>query len=118
MSQFHSNYLFDTLKVGKSKICEVISDCLNAYGKFNGSLPTDIIVLKNGCSNSEIETLLSCEVEEIKNTFKEISKYSPKLVYILADKNPKQKFFLEKNHQTVNPCYGTLINSKVTGKGY
>ena len=86
MSQFHSNYLFDDLKIAKTKICDVIADCLNAYGKNNGSLPTDIIILKNGCFNSEIE--------EVKKAFKDISKYNPKLIYILADEHPKQKFFL------------------------
>ena len=94
MSQFHSNYLFDDLKTTKTKICDVIADCLNAYGKTNGSLPTDIIILKNGCSNSEIEAIFSCEIEEVKKAFKDISKYNPKLIYILADKHPKQKFFL------------------------
>lgn len=43
--------------------------------------------------------------------------YSPKLTFLTANKNSKQKFFAE-GRAIGNPSYGTLINSKIVSKFY
>ncbi len=46
-----------------------------------------------------------------------MSGYAPKLTFLTANKNSKQKFFLQGRSIT-NPGYGTLVNSKIVSKFY
>lgn len=57
------------------------------------------------------------EITQVKNKFKDMSGYSPKLTFLTANKGSKQKFFLE-GRSTVNPGYGTLVNNKIVSKYY
>jgi len=43
---------------------------------------------------------------------------SNKLTYILLDKNPSQKFFLQKGRDVINPASGALINTEAVGKDH
>lgn len=116
MSKFNSNYIFQSSKEYKNNIFEIVSKSLEAYFDYNKSLPTEIIILKNGCSQSQLDYKYD-EIEEANQVFNEITN-KPKLIYIIADKKPKQKFFLNTKNRTSNPSFGTLVNKKVVGKGY
>lgn len=116
MSKFNSNYIFQSCKENKNNTFEIVSKSLEAYFNFNKNLPTEIIILKNGCSESQLQQRY-LEIEEANEVFNEL-RTKPKLIYIIADKRPKQKFFLNTKNRTSNPSYGTLVNKKVIGKGY
>ena len=117
MSKFHSNYLYEEKNYIGSKMFEIVSRCLNAFGKANNYRPTEIVIVRNGCCDSQIPVKIE-EIDEIKSVFKELPNYSPKLIYVIADKKPKQKFFLSSESNIKNPNFGTLINRKVVGFGY
>ena len=54
LTKFHSNYYYQPRSSETSvRMNNIIADCLSAYGKANGFLPEEIIVLKAGCSEGE-----------------------------------------------------------------
>lgn len=118
MCKFHSNYHYEPIVANYStKMGEIVADCLAAYSKTNSFLPDQIIIIKSDISDGEKDNIVKGEITQIKNKLKDMNGYLPKLTFITANKNSKQKFF-SQGRTAINPTYGTLINSKIVSKYY
>lgn len=118
LTKFHSNYYYQPRSTDHSvRMNNIIADCLSAYGKINGFLPEEIIILKTGSCEGEKFESSSREIKDVLTLMKEMNGYNPRLTYLNVDKSSSQKFF--SNHKGVcNPGHGTLINNKVVSSNY
>ena len=118
LTKFHSNYYYESRSSETSvRINNILADCLSAYGKANGFLPDEIILLKIGCSDGQKQASSHKEVKDALTLIQEMNGYNPKFTYLIVNKSSSQKFFATHRGIT-NPSHGTLINSKVVSNKY
>ncbi|CAK9165711.1 unnamed protein product [Ilex paraguariensis] len=74
--------------------------------------PDQIIIFRDGVSESQFNQVLNIELDQIIEACKFLDeKWSPKFVVIVAQKNHHTKFFLPGSPDNVQP--GTVIDNKV-----
>ncbi len=95
INKFYSRVIL--VPQGKQLVTElgfVFKDAISTYFKQNKNLPTDILIYRDGISESQTKRLFYTEVSNLIDTFPKIHKdYSPKLAYILVNKRVNHKFF-------------------------
>ncbi|XP_073040534.1 protein argonaute 4-like [Primulina eburnea] len=90
-------------------IREVLLDFYTSSGKRK---PDQIIIFRDGVSESQFNQVLNIELNQIIEACKFLDeKWSPKFVVIVAQKNHHTKFFQPNSPDNVQP--GTVIDNKV-----
>lgn len=85
----------------------------------NKCVPEYIIFFRDGVSESQEVALLTIEIPQIIEAFKDIyPEYCPKIAVIIIDKRISQKFFWCDKSRLSNPPPGTLIDDVVVTKNY
>lgn len=85
---------------------------LDFYTSSNKRKPDQIIIFRDGVSESQFNQVLNIELDQIIEACKFLdANWNPKFVVIVAQKNHHTKFFLPGNPQNVDP--GTIIDNKV-----
>ncbi|KAG7947378.1 hypothetical protein I3843_14G091600 [Carya illinoinensis] len=88
---------------------ELLLDFYTSSGKRK---PDQIIIFRDGVSESQFNQVLNIELDQIIEACKFLDdKWSPKLVVIVAQKNHHTKFFQPGSPDNVPP--GTIIDNKV-----
>lgn len=115
-----------------NSIGEVVSEAIQAYQKNNkGTLPTHIVMYKDGSGSSQIPVIVQEEITRIQKGFSIIDpKYNPEFIYIMFNKKVNFRLFesatqggntagnrggkgSSSNYDNPNP--GTLIYNDVVG---
>ncbi|XP_006902421.1 PREDICTED: piwi-like protein 4 [Elephantulus edwardii] len=106
-----------------------VADCLKVFMigalkkwyKHNHSLPTRVIVYRDGVGDGQLKTLLEYEVPQLVSSVAESSSNaSPslcptsRLSVIVVRKKCVPRFFMEMNHTLQNPPSGTIVDSEAT----
>ncbi|XP_051134343.1 protein argonaute 4-like [Andrographis paniculata] len=85
---------------------------LDFYVSSGKRKPDQIIIFRDGVSESQFNQVLNIEVSQIIEACKFLDeKWSPKFVVIIAQKNHHTKFFQQNSPDNVQP--GTVIDNKV-----
>jgi eukaryotic translation initiation factor 2C len=88
---------------------ELLVDFYNSSGKRK---PEQIIIFRDGVSESQFNQVLNIELDQIIEACKFLDeKWNPKFVLIIAQKNHHTKFFQTNSPDNVPP--GTVIDNKI-----
>jgi len=116
LTKYHSNVEFhstDGAQEVSAKICTMLSKSLQAYSQANNSLPTRIILYRDGVGDGQIPVVLATEVTAIKEAISHFNK-DIKLTFIIVSKRINTKFFAEAGQTLSNPMSGTVVDDVVT----
>nr|XP_033813092.1 piwi-like protein 1 isoform X1 [Geotrypetes seraphini]XP_033813093.1 piwi-like protein 1 isoform X1 [Geotrypetes seraphini]XP_033813094.1 piwi-like protein 1 isoform X1 [Geotrypetes seraphini]XP_033813095.1 piwi-like protein 1 isoform X1 [Geotrypetes seraphini]XP_033813096.1 piwi-like protein 1 isoform X1 [Geotrypetes seraphini] len=95
------------------KVC--LQAALRTWFKWNDSMPTRIIVYRDGVGDGQLKTLVNYEVPQFLDCLKSVGKdYNPRLTVIVVKKRVNARFFAEVGGRLQNPPPGTIIDVEVT----
>ncbi|EXC25516.1 Protein argonaute 16 [Morus notabilis] len=91
----------------------IISELLvDFYRTSNGRKPTQIIVFRDGVSESQFNQVLNIELDQIIKAYQHLGEVNiPKFTVIVAQKNHHMKLFQAGNSNNVPP--GTIVDTKI-----
>uniref|UniRef100_A0A803LTC3 Argonaute 4 n=1 Tax=Chenopodium quinoa TaxID=63459 RepID=A0A803LTC3_CHEQI len=91
----------------------IIRELLNDFYTSSGNVkPSQVIIFRDGVSESQFKQVLYIEFEQILQACKALDEsWSPKFTIIIAQKNHHTKFFQQERPDNVPP--GTVVDSKV-----
>ncbi|XP_028794671.1 protein argonaute 16 isoform X2 [Neltuma alba] len=85
---------------------------LDFYHSSNGRKPTQIIVFRDGVSESQFNQILNIELDQIIKAYQHLGDVDvPKFTVIVAQKNHHTKFFHANGSDNVPP--GTVVDTKI-----
>uniref|UniRef100_A0A673GYZ1 Piwi-like protein 1 n=1 Tax=Sinocyclocheilus rhinocerous TaxID=307959 RepID=A0A673GYZ1_9TELE len=88
---------------------------LKAYLKYNNSLPSRIIVYRDGVGDGMLRSVVDYEVPQIMQSIKTMGQdYEPKLSVVVVKKRISSRFFARIDGKIANPPPGTVIDTEVT----
>ncbi|KAK0153788.1 Piwi-like protein 1 [Merluccius polli] len=88
---------------------------LKDYLKFNGVLPSRIIVYRDGVGDGMLQSVVNYEVPQIIESIKSLGQdYIPRLTVVVVKKRVSSRFFAHINGKMSNPPPGTVIDTDVT----
>ncbi|XP_065103397.1 piwi-like protein 1 [Paramisgurnus dabryanus] len=88
---------------------------LKAYLKYNNSLPSRIIVFRDGVGDGMLQSVVEYEVPQIMQSIKTMGvDYEPKLSVVVVKKRISSRFFARIDGKIANPPPGTVIDTEVT----
>ena len=103
-----------------TELTKIMKTSLTQYKTKTGEYPANVIVYRNGASESEKKAILGIEVPQYQKAFEELdikgTKLAVILVYSLSLKGDNVKFFNSAGSNISNPEPGTLIDSGIIGK--
>ncbi|XP_068460923.1 piwi-like protein 1 [Clinocottus analis] len=92
-----------------------LSGALKDYLKFNNTLPTRIIVYRDGVGDGQLHSVVNYEVSQIIESIQSMGHdYTPKLSVVVVKKRINSRFFAAMNGNVTNPPPGTVVDSDVT----
>uniref|UniRef100_A0A3P8NS09 Piwi domain-containing protein n=1 Tax=Astatotilapia calliptera TaxID=8154 RepID=A0A3P8NS09_ASTCA len=94
---------------------KTLSAALKEYLRFNGCLPSRIIVYRDGVGDGQLHSVVNYEVQQIMDSIKSMGQdYNPKLSVVVVRKRISSRFFAHINGKVSNPPPGTIIDAEVT----
>ncbi|KAI2661512.1 Piwi-like protein 1 [Labeo rohita] len=100
---------------GKRSIGALVATALKAYLKYNNSLPSRIIVYRDGVGDGMLRSVVDYEVPQIMQSIKTMGQdYEPKLSVVVVKKRISSRFFARIDGKIANPPPGTVIDTEVT----
>ncbi|KAK7304843.1 hypothetical protein VNO77_42734 [Canavalia gladiata] len=85
---------------------------LDFYDSSNGRKPTQIIVFRDGVSESQFKQVLNIELNQIIKAYQHLGEVNvPKFTVIVAQKNHHTKLFLADGQENVPP--GTVVDTTI-----
>ncbi|KAJ3610165.1 hypothetical protein NHX12_022259 [Muraenolepis orangiensis] len=88
---------------------------LKDYLKFNNSLPSRIMVYRDGVGDGMLQSVVNYEVPQIIESLKSLGEdYMPKLTVVVVKKRVSSRFFAHMDGKVANPPPGTVIDTDVT----
>ncbi|XP_037337718.1 piwi-like protein 1 [Pungitius pungitius] len=106
--QHRGQEIMDGLKMA---LCAALKD----YLKFNNSLPSRIIVYRDGVGDGQLHSVVNYEVAQIIESIKSMGHdYMPKLSVVVVKKRINSRFFAQMSGKVSNPPPGTVVDSEVT----
>ncbi|XP_026198317.1 piwi-like protein 1 isoform X1 [Anabas testudineus] len=106
--QHKGQEIMDGLKIA-------LTGALKDYLKFNNSLPSRIIVYRDGVGDGQLQGVVNYEVSQIIDSIKSMGHdYVPKLSVVVVKKRISSRFFAHINGKVSNPPPGTVVDSEVT----
>uniref|UniRef100_A0AAQ6IJ82 Piwi-like 1 n=1 Tax=Anabas testudineus TaxID=64144 RepID=A0AAQ6IJ82_ANATE len=110
--QHKGQEIMDGLKIA-------LTGALKDYLKFNNSLPSRIIVYRDGVGDGQLQGVVNYECSmstffslKALNTY--LSAHRPKLSVVVVKKRISSRFFAHINGKVSNPPPGTVVDSEVT----
>ncbi|XP_006990580.1 piwi-like protein 4 isoform X1 [Peromyscus maniculatus bairdii] len=96
------------------KVC--MTGALNKWYKHNHSLPSRIIVYRDGVGNGQLKAVLEYEVPQLLSSVTECGPgaSSSRLSVVVVRKKSLLRFFTETGHTLQNPPVGTVVDSEAT----
>lgn len=92
-----------------------LQGALKAYLKYNNSLPSRIIVYRDGVGDGMLQSVVDYEVPQIMQSIKTMGQdYEPKLSVVVVKKRISSRFFARIDGKIANPPPGTVIDTEVT----
>uniref|UniRef100_A0A8D3CFA9 Piwi like RNA-mediated silencing 1 n=1 Tax=Scophthalmus maximus TaxID=52904 RepID=A0A8D3CFA9_SCOMX len=92
-----------------------LTAALKDYLKFNGCLPSRIIVYRDGVGDGQLHSVVNYEVAQIMDSIKSMGQdYLPKLSVVVVKKRISSRFFALLNGRMSNPPTGTIVDTDVT----
>ncbi|NWI90149.1 PIWL1 protein, partial [Pitta sordida] len=92
-----------------------LQTALKNWFKWNKSLPSRIMVYRDGVGDGQLHTLVNYEVPQFLDSLKGIgTDYSPRLTVIVVKKRLSARFFLEAGRGLRNPPPGTVVDTVIT----
>ncbi|TSO88073.1 Piwi-like protein 1 [Bagarius yarrelli] len=106
--QSRGQEIIDGLKVA-------LQAALKTYFNYNKSLPSRIIVYRDGVGDGMLQSVVSYEVPQIMQSIKAMGEdYTPKLSVVVVKKRIASRFFALLDGRLGNPPPGTVIDTEVT----
>ncbi|KAI5622106.1 piwi-like protein 1, partial [Silurus asotus] len=106
--QSRGQEIIDGLKVA-------LQAALKAYMRYNKTLPSRIIVYRDGVGDGMLQSVVSYEVPQIMQSIQAMgSGYAPKLTVVVVKKRIASRFFALLDAKLGNPPPGTVIDTEVT----
>ncbi|XP_076010323.1 piwi-like protein 1 isoform X2 [Genypterus blacodes] len=106
--QHKGQEMMDGLKIA-------LTGALKDYLKFNSSLPSRIIVYRDGVGDGQLQSVVNYEVPQIMESIKAMGRdYMPKLTLVVVKKRISCRLFTNVNGKVCNPPPGTIVDSAVT----
>ncbi|KAJ0045763.1 hypothetical protein Pint_05698 [Pistacia integerrima] len=98
--------------VSDTKDNGIISELLDDFYNSSGKKPDQIIIFRDGVSESQFNQVLNMELQQIIEAckFKDVN-WSPRFMVIIAQKNHHTKFFQRNSPQNVPP--GTVVDNSI-----
>ncbi|XP_026003581.1 piwi-like protein 1, partial [Astatotilapia calliptera] len=94
---------------------KTLSAALKEYLRFNGCLPSRIIVYRDGVGDGQLHSVVNYEVQQIMDSIKSVGQdYNPKLSVVVVKKRISSRFFAHINGKVSNPPPGTIVDAEVT----
>ncbi|KAJ3612198.1 hypothetical protein NHX12_020474 [Muraenolepis orangiensis] len=88
---------------------------LKDYLKFNNSLPSRIMVYRDGVGDGMLQSVVNYEVPQIMESIKSLGEdYMPKLTVVVVKKRVSSRFFAHMDRKVANPPPGTVIDTDAT----
>ncbi|XP_068099765.1 piwi-like protein 1 [Hyperolius riggenbachi] len=116
MTRWFSRCVFQDPKqeiVDGLKIC--MQAALKAWYSCNNSLPSRIMIYRDGVGDGQLNTLVKYEIAQLIDCINAAGKdYSPKLTVIVVKKRISTRFFASMGGRLQNPPPGTIIDVEVT----
>jgi aubergine-like protein len=75
--------------------------------------PDQVVVYRDGVSDSQIQAVKSFEVDAIKQVIASLQGCNTKLVYVVVNKKTNAKLFFDTGRGFVNPPFGTVVDSVI-----
>ncbi|XP_069034662.1 piwi-like protein 1 [Embiotoca jacksoni] len=92
-----------------------LNGALKDYVKFNSSLPSRIIVYRDGVGDGQLHSVVNYEVAQILDSIKSMGHdYTPKLSVVVVKKRVGSRFFGQYAGKVINAPPGTVVDSEVT----
>jgi aubergine-like protein len=92
----------------------IITTAAEQYKKRTGAFPKNIVIYRDGVSDSQKEAVISYEIEPIKEAMKALGVEDIKIAVILVWKRINVKLFLPAGNSYKNPEPGTIVHSEIT----
>ncbi|XP_005729611.1 piwi-like protein 1 [Pundamilia nyererei] len=94
---------------------KTLSAALKEYLRFNGCLPSRIIIYRDGVGDGQLHSVVNYEVQQIMDSIKSMGQdYNPKLSVVVVKKRISSRFFAHINGKVSNPPPGTIVDAEVT----
>uniref|UniRef100_UPI0037E74F43 piwi-like protein 1 isoform X2 n=1 Tax=Semicossyphus pulcher TaxID=241346 RepID=UPI0037E74F43 len=94
---------------------KALTGALKDYLKFNGCLPSRIIVYRDGVGDGQLHSVVNYEVSQILDSIKSMGHdYMPKLSVVVVKKRISTRFFARFQGKVNNPPPGTVVDLEVT----
>ncbi|KAJ3612196.1 hypothetical protein NHX12_020472 [Muraenolepis orangiensis] len=91
---------------------------LKDYLKFNNSLPSRIMVYRDGVGDGMLQSVVNYEVPQIMESIKSLGEdYMPKLTVVVVKKRVSSRFFAHMDRKVANPPPGTVIDTDANPPG-
>lgn len=120
LSQYYSDFIVQRKgqEVVNSQLKDCIKRALEVFAKNHGnSLPTDIIIYRDGVSAAERSHVVSREISQFTQAFNETynaASTRPKINLLIVNKRIIQSFFVVDGHGRLsNPPSGSIIDRDV-----
>lgn len=106
-----------------SNLTDMLKRRLNLWAEKNGGVyPDNILIYRDGVSESQYETVLSVEIPLCRDAWTELNKEGkvhkrePKITLVIAGKRHHTRFFIpgSKARPASNPLNGTVVDHVVT----
>uniref|UniRef100_A0A8C1DVB7 Piwi-like RNA-mediated gene silencing 1 n=1 Tax=Cyprinus carpio carpio TaxID=630221 RepID=A0A8C1DVB7_CYPCA len=94
---------------------EIIDALKGSLQGYNNSLPSRIIVYRDGVGDGMLQSVVDYEVPQIMQSIKTMGQdYEPKLSVVVVKKRISSRFFARIDGKIANPPPGTVIDTEVT----
>ncbi|KAM9330875.1 piwi-like protein 1 [Gastrophryne carolinensis] len=95
------------------KVC--MQAALNAWHSYNKSLPSRIIIYRDGVGDGQLKTVVNYEIAQLMDCITATgTDYNPRLSVIVVKKRINTRFFAQLGGKLQNPPPGTIIDVEVT----
>merc|ERR1712072_711915 len=115
--RYHTNVCYQQL--GQEIIDHtkrLFCDALMNFKKVNKTFPAQIIIFRDGVSNTQLEAVHKDEVQQIKSAFKQLECNNTTFEFIVVQKRIVARFINQNNYETVPP--GTVVSNVVTSSQF
>lgn len=102
-----------------TNLSEDLADAITNYKAKNGSVPSKIILFRDGVGDGDIPHVFKVEVKQARKAIKKVAgtDCAIQLTFIIVNKRVGARFYRKFNNQITNPLPGTVVDNTVTREG-
>merc|ERR1719373_799555 len=94
----------------------MFSAAMENFRKVNTVYPKQVIIYRDGVSNTQLEAVAKDEIRPIRSALRKLGATDTKFEFIVVQKRIVARFINESNKETVHP--GTIISDEVTSSQF